>query len=108
MLGGVDGLRLPTALPGNEHVWHLYVARVDDRDQVLAELNSAGVSAALHYPYPVHLTKAFEGLSYSQGAFPVAERAATEILSLPMYPHLSADQQSVVAERLSTAVQRSA
>lgn len=104
LLGDVEGVRLPSALEGNEHVWHLYVARVAERDRVLAELQVAGVSAALHYPYPVHLTKAFANLGHGPGDFPVAEAAAGEILSLPMFPHLAAEQQERVASALIEAV----
>ena len=104
LLGSVEGVRPPSTMSGNEHVWHLYVARVADRDEVLAELNAAGIGAALHYPYPVHLTKAFAGLGQGAGAFPVSERAATEILSIPMFPHLLPDMQERVASALITAV----
>ena len=82
----------------------LYVTRVADRDRVLSELQAAGIGAALHYPYPVHLTAAFAGLGYGAGAFPVAERAAGEVLSLPMFPHLTAAMQERVAAELSSAV----
>ncbi len=100
--GGVGGggpVRLPSVAPGNEHVWHLYVIRVPDRDTVLGRLAESGVGAGIHYPVPVHLHPGMSGLGYSRGDFPVAERAAGEILSLPMYPHITeADQQRVVDE----------
>lgn len=104
LLAGVPGLRVPATLPGNSDVWHLYVVRVEDRDRVLAELNAAGVGAALHYPEPWHLTQAYAGLGHTAGSFPVAERAAGEILSLPLYPHLTADQQEQVATALVKAL----
>ena len=75
---------------------------------VLAELNAAGIGAGIHYPAPVHLTGAFAGLGYAPGAFPVAERAAGEILSLPLYPQITAAQQETVVEALTTALARSA
>ncbi|WP_366451690.1 DegT/DnrJ/EryC1/StrS family aminotransferase [Cellulomonas sp.] len=97
MLAGIDGVRCPQVLAGNTHVWHLYVIRVPDRDRVLRALQAAGIGAGLHYPVPVHLTPAFRGWGYGPGDFPIAERAAQEILSLPMHPHLtSADQERVV------------
>jgi dTDP-4-amino-4,6-dideoxygalactose transaminase len=105
LLKGVPGVRLPVAAPGNRHVWHLYVVRVADRDGVLAELLSAGVGAGIHYPTPVHLTGAFAGLG-ERGEFPVAERAATEILSLPLFPGISREQQERVADVLRAAVAR--
>ncbi len=104
LLSDVRGVRVPTSLNGNADVWHLYVVRLADRDRVLAELNGAGVGAALHYPEPWHLTQAYSHLGYREGACPVAERAAKEILSLPMFPHLTHEQQVVVRDALSVAV----
>lgn len=104
LLDDVDGLRLPVSRDGNTDVWHLYVVRVEDRERVLAELAAAGIGAAIHYPTPVHLTEAYAGLGYPRGRFPVAEIAADRILSLPMFPHLSAEQQERVAEALRAAV----
>jgi dTDP-4-amino-4,6-dideoxygalactose transaminase len=110
LLADVEGVRVPTTAPGNEHVWHLYVVRIDpavaDRDDVLARLQAEGIGAALHYPYPVHLAKAFAELG-ERGRFPVAEAAAREILSLPMFPHLTAAQQGRVADALRRAMSSS-
>lgn len=100
LLAGVDGVRLPSAADGNEHVWHLYVVRVEDRDAVLSRLQAAGIGAGIHYPVPLHLTGAYEHLGYARGAFPVSEEAADRMLSLPMFPHLTADQQERVADSL--------
>ncbi|WP_042418616.1 DegT/DnrJ/EryC1/StrS family aminotransferase [Streptacidiphilus anmyonensis] len=96
----------PTAAEGNEHVWHLYVVRVPgaDRDAVVGKLNAAGIGAAIHYPTPVHLTPAFARLGLGPGSFPQAERAAEEILSLPLHPHLTADQQARVVDALTGAL----
>ena len=77
MLGDSAAIQLPATLPGNEHVWHLYVVRVSERDSILSELHRAGIGAALHYPTPVHLTKAFAHLGAGGGSFPVTERAAS-------------------------------
>jgi dTDP-4-amino-4,6-dideoxygalactose transaminase len=100
--GGAAGggpVRLPRVAPGNEHVWHLYVVRVPERDEVLRRLTENGVGVGIHYPVPVHLHPAMADLGYAPGDFPVAESAADEILSLPMYPHITeADQQRVVNE----------
>jgi dTDP-4-amino-4,6-dideoxygalactose transaminase len=106
LLGGVPGVRLPGVAPGNEHVWHLYVVRVAARDAVLADLNAAGVGAGIHYPVPVHLTGALAGEGYRRGRFPVTDRAAGEILSLPIDPGITAAQQERVAEVLAEAVAR--
>jgi dTDP-4-amino-4,6-dideoxygalactose transaminase len=106
LLGDVPGVRLPAVAPGNEHVWHLYVVRVPDRDAVLADLNDARIGAGIHYPVPVHATGPFADRGYRQGDFPVTERAAGEILSLPLFPGITAAQQEQVAEALAAAVTR--
>jgi dTDP-4-amino-4,6-dideoxygalactose transaminase len=105
LLGGLDVVR-PVTLAGNEHVWHLYVVRVPGgrRDEVLARLNDAGIGAGIHYPAPVHLTPAFAHLGYGEGDFPHAEAAAGEILSLPLYPQITPDQQDAVVRTLASAL----
>jgi dTDP-4-amino-4,6-dideoxygalactose transaminase len=97
LLGGIPGLRLPVTLPGNEHVWHLYVVRVADRDGVLRHARAQGVGASVHYPTPVHLTPAMAEFGAGNGSMPVSEKAAGEILSLPLYPGITVDQQARVA-----------
>jgi dTDP-4-amino-4,6-dideoxygalactose transaminase len=104
LLSGVAGLRLPGVAAGNEHVWHLYVVRVAERDAVLADLNRAGIGAGIHYPVPVHRTGALRGSGYAEGDFPVTEQAADEILSLPLYPGITAAQQERVAAVLIDSV----
>jgi dTDP-4-amino-4,6-dideoxygalactose transaminase len=104
LLSGQDKVSRPRTLDGNEHVWHLYVVRVSDRDRVLKELHAAGIGAGIHYPTPIHLTAAFAGLGYREGAFPVAERTARELLSLPLFPEITADQQEFVVETLTGAL----
>ena len=106
MLGGTPRLRLPTTLPGNEHVWHLYVVRVPDRDEVLRRLQAEGVGAGVHYPVPVHLAPSMAELGLRPGQFPVSERAAREILSIPIFPGISTSQQERVVEVLLTAISR--
>lgn len=104
LLGDIEGIRLPSVRPGNEDVWHLYVIRVDGRDSLSEALGAAGIGVGIHYPTPVHLTPAYSGLGYAQGSFPVAESAAEQMLSLPMYPHLQAAQQDAVVDALRTAL----
>jgi dTDP-4-amino-4,6-dideoxygalactose transaminase len=96
LLAGLSGVELPRTLPGNEHVWHLYVVRVPRRDEVLGKLQAERIGAGIHYPTPLHLHGALCFLGYRAGDFPAAEQAAAEILSLPMYPHLTEDQQERV------------
>ena len=104
MLGGCDAIIRPRTLEGNEHVWHLYTVRVPDRDRVLNELHAAGIGVGIHYPVPIHLTPAFAGLGYAPGAFPVAERTAEELLSLPLFPEITVEQQQRVASALVSAL----
>lgn len=100
LLGELEKVGLPVTAPGNEHVWHLFVVRVPDRDGVLAALNARGVGAGVHYPAPLHLTKAFASLGEGPGSFPVSEAAGEEILSLPIYPHITKEQQERVVSML--------
>ena len=104
LLGDDDGVRLPSVRPGNTDVWHLFVVRVAERERVMAELSDAGIGVGIHYPTPVHLTEAYAGLGYRRGQFPVTETAADRILSLPMFPQLTSEQQERVAEALRDAV----
>lgn len=104
LLVDVPDVRLPARLEGNVDVWHLYVVRVPDRDAVLQRLNAAGIGAGIHYPVPVHLQPAFRGLASGPGSFPVAETAAQEILSLPLYPGITVQQQERVVGALRSAL----
>jgi dTDP-4-amino-4,6-dideoxygalactose transaminase len=104
LLSGCDAVVRPRTLGGNEHVWHLYTVRVPDRDRVLKELHAAGIDAGIHYPVPIHLTAAFAGLGYAQGAFPVAERAARDLLSLPLFAEITAAQQERVVSVLMSVL----
>lgn len=104
LLADLPGVVVPRSAEGNSDVWHLYVVQVDDRDRVLAELHEAGIGAGIHYPVPVHLTGAYADLGTGPGSCPVAEAAAGRILSLPIYPHLTAEQQEQVVAALAKAV----
>lgn len=104
LLADTAGVRLPLTRAGNVDVWHLYVVQVEDREQVITDLTAAGIATGIHYPTIVPLTEAYASLGYRSGQFPVAERAATRILSLPMFPHLSVEQQQRTAEALASAV----
>jgi dTDP-4-amino-4,6-dideoxygalactose transaminase len=104
LLAGLPAVTPPRTLPGNEHVFHLYVVRVPNRDEVVKQLNADGIGAQIHYPVPIHLQGAFRQLGLGEGSFPVAERAAREILSLPIYPEITPDQQARVVESLRRAL----
>lgn len=100
LLGSVPGVVLPQVLPGNTHVWHLYVIRVNDRDRVHDAMRSAGVGVAVHYPTPIHQTRPFA----TSGDFPNASQFAGEILSLPIFPGITRAQQERVVEVLVGAL----
>mgnify|MGYP006271430031 FL=1 len=104
LLSGRPGISTPGTLEGNSHVWHLYVVEVAERDRVLAELNSLGIGAGIHYPTPIHMHGAFAHLGYPSGSFPVADGTAPRILSLAMYPGITDDQVKEVATALMKAV----
>jgi UDP-2-acetamido-2-deoxy-ribo-hexuluronate aminotransferase len=98
----------PRLLPGNTHVYAQYAVRVPERDRVAAAVAKAGIPTAVHYPVCVHQQPVFASLGYQTGAFPVAERVASEILCLPMHPFLEATEQEQVAAALITAIGSSA
>jgi dTDP-4-amino-4,6-dideoxygalactose transaminase len=107
LLAGLPGVHVPRSRTDNVDVWHLYVVRVAERDRVLAALTEAGIAVGVHYPTPVHLTPAYRHLGLGPGSYPVAEKAAATLLSLPMYPHLTCEQQERVAEVMRDAICRS-
>jgi dTDP-4-amino-4,6-dideoxygalactose transaminase len=104
LLAGMAAVETPRVVPGNEHIWHLYVIRLPRRDHVLEHLQAHGIGAGIHYPTPLHLQGALRHLGYREGDFPRAEKAAGEILSLPMYPHLTEPQQERIVECLRQAL----
>ncbi|HTZ95263.1 MAG TPA: DegT/DnrJ/EryC1/StrS family aminotransferase [Terriglobales bacterium] len=79
-------------------VYHLYVVRTDDREGLMNHLKNAGIGTGIHYPIPLHLQKAYASLNYRPGDFPATERIAAEIVSLPMFPQLTKEQQFRVVE----------
>jgi dTDP-4-amino-4,6-dideoxygalactose transaminase len=102
------GIAPPHVPSWSRHVYHLYVVRVADRERVQRELTAAGIGTGIHYPVPLHLGPAYPGVPVGPGDFPVSERAASEILSLPMFPGLSRAQQRRVIDGLVAAVAPSA
>ncbi len=104
LLDAVDGVEPLGRREGAEHVYHLYVVQVQERDAVRAKLQDDGIETGIHYAVPLHLQPAYAELGYTQGDFPVAERLAGRILSLPMFPGISDEQIEYVVERLGAAV----
>ncbi len=97
-------LVLPTEAAGREHVYHLYVVQVEDRASIRAVLDTRKIGTGLHYPVPLHLQEAYEGMGFSEGAFPVSEQVASRGLSLPMFPHITEAQVDAVADALRAAL----
>jgi dTDP-4-amino-4,6-dideoxygalactose transaminase len=95
-LQGIGDLRLPPVPAGSDPVWHLYVVRSGEREALAEFLRVRGIGTGLHYPQPVHLAPAYRHLGHSHGDFPVAERAAREVLSLPIFPGISNEQLGAV------------
>ena len=91
-------MRLPDQRADAEHVYHLYVVRAPRRDELQAHLKAIGVLALVHYPVPVHLQPAYAGRLRGGASLPVTERAAREVLSLPMYPELTERQLQEVVD----------
>ncbi len=100
LLGDVEGVVTPYEPRWVRAVYHLYVIRTRERDELQDFLSASRISTGLHYPVPLHLQEAYAGLGYRRGDFPVSEKIAGEILSLPMYPGLAEEQQRRVAERI--------
>ena len=92
-------LVIPREAVWTRGVYHLYVVRVEDREAFQAHLTEAGIGTGIHYPIPLHRQKAYEHLGYRTGDFPVTERVAREILSLPMFPQLDHRQQDEVVNK---------
>lgn len=95
---GLQGVELPTTQPFSEHVFHLYVIRTPRRDDLRAYLAERGVGSGIHYPLPAHLQPAYADLDLPAGSLPETERAAQEVLSLPLYPELRDDEVDRVIE----------
>jgi dTDP-4-amino-4,6-dideoxygalactose transaminase len=97
---GLAGLPIetPKVPEGRTHIFHLYVIRTDRRDELQAHLTARGVSTLIHYPVPIHLQQAYRSLGLGPGSFPISERMAGRILSLPMFPELTAAQTQEVVE----------
>ena len=100
-LAGLPDVVPPVEHAGCCHVYNQYTIRVPRRDEVLAGLRQRGIGCAVYYPLPLHLQACFAHLGYEEGAFPEAERASREVLSVPVYPELSREQQDEVIDALA-------
>jgi dTDP-4-amino-4,6-dideoxygalactose transaminase len=104
LLSSVEGVTAPQQPEWSRSVYHLYVVRVQDRAGLQKHLGEANIDTGIHYPLPLHLQQAYKHFGYKQGDFPVTEKVAAEILSLPMYPQLEAEQQRRVVQKAAEFV----
>jgi dTDP-4-amino-4,6-dideoxygalactose transaminase len=95
-----DTIVVPVEASWTKGVYHLYVVRVQDREAFQAALAEAGIGTGIHYPIPLHLQKAYESMNFKQGDFPVTERVAAEIVSLPMFPQMTNEQVNEVSKKV--------
>lgn len=102
-LAGLDGISLPEEESGTRHVYHLFAITTADRGELIAALTAAGIGHGIHYPLPAHLQPAITGLGHARGDFPVSEKLADQLLSLPMFPTMRPDQVDAVADALHQA-----
>jgi dTDP-4-amino-4,6-dideoxygalactose transaminase len=101
-----SSIRTPVQADYARHVYHVYAVRIPERDAIQEALQARGIQTAIHYPIPVHLQKAYKEFGYSRGDLPVTEQAATELLSLPMFPELRRNQVAEVCEVLREEIGR--
>jgi len=106
LLTDCTAVSIPWEPSWSRGVYHLYVIRTGNREGMMQHLRESGIGSAIHYPVPLHLQRAYASLNYGPGDFPVAERASSEIVSLPMFPQLSAQQQLFVASKIYTLLQK--
>ncbi len=95
------GIILPHEVPGTRHVWHQYVVRTTRRDALRAFLTERKIGSEIYYPVPLHMQEALKSLGYPEGSFPQAERAAREVLALPIFPELREDEQQTVVAAIA-------
>ncbi|MBU1061716.1 MAG: DegT/DnrJ/EryC1/StrS family aminotransferase, partial [Candidatus Omnitrophica bacterium] len=97
---GLD-LVLPYEADYVKHVYHIYVVRIKNREEVVEQLMDKGIRTLIHYPIPIHLQAAYKELGYKKGDFPIAEKCCEEVLTLPMYPELGEQEIRYVLDTFS-------
>jgi dTDP-4-amino-4,6-dideoxygalactose transaminase len=99
-----SGVETPKEMPWARHVYHVYTVRSDDRDSLQQALQAAGIQSSIHYPVPAHLQPAYADLGYARGSLPQSEKAAAEVLSLPLYPEMTDAQLEAVSRVVQAGV----
>ncbi len=100
LLAAVEEITMPIEAEYAKHVYHIYAIRTKKRDALMSALAEKNISCGIHYPIPLHLQEAYRFLGYTQGSFPIAEKCAKEILSLPMFSELTGDQITAVVKEI--------
>jgi dTDP-4-amino-4,6-dideoxygalactose transaminase len=106
LLNGSDAIITPKEMDYAKHVYHIYVIRTKNRDELIAKLGEKGVNCGIHYPVPIHLQNAYQSLGLKMGSFPVAEKVASEFVSLPMFAELTEEQIRYTADMVRTFVEK--
>ena len=104
LLSGVTGITPPTIRSNRTHVFQTYAVRVKNRDKILDALKAQKIDVLIHYPIPLHLQEAYKELKHKKGDFPVSEALSQDILSLPMFPHMTQEQIEYVCKTLKELV----
>ena len=104
LLSEVAGVITPARAEYAKHVFHIYAIRVQDRDEMISELSKKGIHCGIHYPVPIHLQKAYDFLGLGEGSFPVSEKCAMELVSLPMFPELTDDKIRYVCDKIKEVI----
>ncbi|UOQ55165.1 DegT/DnrJ/EryC1/StrS family aminotransferase [Hymenobacter cellulosivorans] len=105
-LAGIADLHLPAVAAGATHVYHLYVVRTTQRDELQKYLTEQGIGTLIHYPIPPHLQEAYRFMNFQAGAFPIAEELAKTCLSLPMWPGMTQEHVELVSNHIRTFLTR--
>lgn len=100
-------IQTPVEAADSRHIYHIYALRTDSRDALMRLLNENDIATGIHYPIPVHLQKAYSGLGYKRGDFPVTEKYADQMLSIPMFPELKREEIEFIAEKINSFQSRS-
>lgn len=100
----VPGVQAPTLREDRTHVYQTYAVRLENRDRVCEALQKKGIGVLIHYPIPIHLQEAYKELNYKKGDFPVSEKLSQEVLSLPMFPHITKEQIEYVSDSLKEVI----
>ena len=96
-----DKLVLPTIREGATHIWHQFVVRTEEREELIRYLDDKGIGTIIHYPIPPHLSEAYRYLNIEQGSLPITEKYAKTVLSLPLYNGMTEDEQEYVIDAVN-------